>query len=58
MTQREIAPILGVTHPTVGKLAADWRKSQAPKSRANGSSKVNGKVKRKKTAKRKKVRKS
>lgn len=26
MTQREIAEILDVTHPTVGKLIADWRR--------------------------------
>jgi SpoVK/Ycf46/Vps4 family AAA+-type ATPase len=57
MTQREIAPILGVTHPTVGKLAADWRKSLA----SNGASKRPVKVKTAKSAtkpKRKKVGKS
>lgn len=45
MTQREIASILGVTHPTVGKLAADWRKSLAPKSVPNRRAKATAKRK-------------
>lgn len=49
MTQREIASILGVSHPTVGKLAADWRKTagknggrprRAPSKKASTSKQV------------------
>ncbi|HEY2054440.1 MAG TPA: ATP-binding protein [Solirubrobacterales bacterium] len=30
MTQRQVAELLGVTHPTVGALVADWRRATDP----------------------------
>ncbi len=30
LSHREVAKLLGVTHPTVGKLAREWRDRQAP----------------------------
>ena len=41
MTQREIASILGVSHPPVGKLAADWHKAtglKGSRARLKGAS--------------------
>ncbi len=55
MSQREIAPILGVTHPTVGKLAADWRNSHTAKAKLNGHAKASTKAKSKKGLVRKKA---